>query len=327
MTLSVTAIGSSLHYQWKKDGDNIGTDSPTYVASAAGVYTVVVTGVCGSATSDPATVTVNANPAAPTITPLSSTAFCPGGNVILRSSYASGNIWNTTAATQDITVADAGSYTVVYTDANGCSATSLPLTVTVYPKPTLLVNSSPYVISSNEAFSYDAQSAVIGTSFTWVRPEVTGITASLASSGTGSIVSDVLVNNPNTNPIDVSYIYTLSANGCVNNDTVVVTVENVLARIVTTAPTVTTTSTPDPDFDVKAIPTTTTTNFNLIIQGKSTLPVSVFVYDAFGTIVERKQNIPAGSTLRFGDGWSAGMFLVEVIQGDRRKVVKVIKTN
>jgi parvulin-like peptidyl-prolyl isomerase len=64
-TFSVTATGTPpFSYQWKRDGADIaGATEPSYtipaVASAdAGSYTVVVTNPCGSATSDPALLTV-----------------------------------------------------------------------------------------------------------------------------------------------------------------------------------------------------------------------------------------------------------------------------
>ncbi|GEP51277.1 hypothetical protein FNO01nite_19490 [Flavobacterium noncentrifugens] len=59
-TFSVTATGSGLTYQWKKNGVNIpGATSSTYyipVVTAVnfGIYTVVVTNTAGSVTSDPA---------------------------------------------------------------------------------------------------------------------------------------------------------------------------------------------------------------------------------------------------------------------------------
>lgn len=67
LTLTVTATGDSpLHYQWKQDGDNVGTDSNTYEKSNVqesdvGDYTCVVTNHFGSDESNAATVTVTEN--------------------------------------------------------------------------------------------------------------------------------------------------------------------------------------------------------------------------------------------------------------------------
>src|SRR5207237_144414 len=81
--------------QWKLNGSPIGgATSTTYTAMASGSYTVVVTASgCSSAPSAATVVTVNPNPATPTITPGGPTTFCAGGSVLLTSSSATGNQW------------------------------------------------------------------------------------------------------------------------------------------------------------------------------------------------------------------------------------------
>ncbi len=66
---SVTAAGTSIGYQWKKDGGDIsGANSNTYSILStditdSGSYTVVVSNSCGSLESNPAILTVNPCPA------------------------------------------------------------------------------------------------------------------------------------------------------------------------------------------------------------------------------------------------------------------------
>jgi hypothetical protein len=114
--------------------------------SSSGVYSVIYIdgNGCASPSSSPVSVTVFANPAAPSISPSGPTTFCNGSNVTLTSSYTSGNSWNPgTAITQAITVNTSGTYTVTYTNANGCFATSAPIIVNVIPTsniPTITAN-------------------------------------------------------------------------------------------------------------------------------------------------------------------------------------------
>ncbi|MBI1765773.1 MAG: hypothetical protein HYR56_30580 [Acidobacteria bacterium] len=67
-TFAVAATGNGLTYQWRKNGTAIsGATSSTFnlasvVAGDAGSYDVVVTGACGSATSNAATLAVNTAP-------------------------------------------------------------------------------------------------------------------------------------------------------------------------------------------------------------------------------------------------------------------------
>src|SRR5205085_10362708 len=89
------------------------------------------------------TVAADHPPAAPaTSTGGASTTFCAGGSILLTSSSNSGNQWyrNGTAiggATSNTYTATAsGSYTVKFTDGNGCtSVPSAAVTVTVNPHP------------------------------------------------------------------------------------------------------------------------------------------------------------------------------------------------
>jgi hypothetical protein len=141
---SVTLTSSSATgNQWYLNGNPIGgATNQTYVATASGNYTVIVTiSGCASAASAPTTVTVNPTPPTPTITPGGPTTFCAGGSVTLTSSSATGNQWYLNGnpiggATNQTYVATAsGNYTVVVT-ASGCSsAASAPTTVTVNPIP------------------------------------------------------------------------------------------------------------------------------------------------------------------------------------------------
>lgn len=107
------------------------------VVSSSGTYSVTYTDGFGcSASSTPLVITVNNNPAVPTISAGGPTTFCDGGSVNLTSSQGSGNLWSTTATTPSINVTTSGSYTVTFTNANGCSSTSIPTVVTVNPTPT-----------------------------------------------------------------------------------------------------------------------------------------------------------------------------------------------
>src|SRR5207253_3152294 len=129
--------------QWYLGGNPIGgATSNTYVATATGNYTVVVTtGGCPSAASAATAVTVNPTPATPTITPGGPTTFCAGGSVTLTSSSATGNQWYLAGspiggATSNTYVATAtGNYTVVVTTSGCPSAASAATAVTVNPTP------------------------------------------------------------------------------------------------------------------------------------------------------------------------------------------------
>jgi uncharacterized protein (TIGR02145 family) len=114
-----------------------GTWSPAINNTATTTYTFTpATGQCGTSTT--MAVSINALPTA-TITPASSTSLCQGGSVVLNANTGTGltyvwkkdgtNISGATAASYTATTA--GSYTVVVTNTNNCSATSAAVEVTV----------------------------------------------------------------------------------------------------------------------------------------------------------------------------------------------------
>ena len=112
--------------------------------TSLGVYNYTITptgGGCTGIVTATGTITVNAVPATPTITPGGPTTFCAGGSVTLTSSSATGNQWYLNGnpiggATNQTYIATAsGNYTVTVT-ASGCpSAPSAATVVTVNPIP------------------------------------------------------------------------------------------------------------------------------------------------------------------------------------------------
>lgn len=74
--------------------------------------------------------------------------------------------------------------------------------------------SSPtnFTICSGKAFNYSATSITSGTTYTWNRPAVAGI-SNVAVSGNTAIVAETLVNTTNE-PITVTYFFTLTPDLC-----------------------------------------------------------------------------------------------------------------
>jgi invasion protein IalB len=155
VTFNVTATGTApLSYQWRKDGVNLaGATSASLTLSAvtsanAGSYTVVISNTAGSITSAAATLTVTSATVAPSITQQPVSQTVTAGNNVTFSVTATGtapltyqwrlngvNITGATGASltlSAVTTANAGSYTVVISNAAG-SVTSAAATLTVNP--------------------------------------------------------------------------------------------------------------------------------------------------------------------------------------------------
>ena len=112
-----------------------GQNTQSIVLNVSSIVSVTHTDANGCV-SQPSGIEVSERdlPAAPIINASGSTTLCSGGTVTLTSSYPSGNTWNTGAQTASIQVSAAGTYSVVHTDANGCSsAPSNSVQVSVNP--------------------------------------------------------------------------------------------------------------------------------------------------------------------------------------------------
>jgi hypothetical protein len=136
VTLTANA-GTS--YSW-----STGATTQSINITASGTYSVTVNQPGGCVTnSQDVTVTVHVAPPAG-ITASGPTTFCDGENVVLTASSGASYSWSNGASTPSITVSAAGNYTVTITQANGCSRTSTPTSVTVNPKPVVTLTASPY---------------------------------------------------------------------------------------------------------------------------------------------------------------------------------------
>jgi PKD repeat protein len=110
---------------------NTNTNQAFAVITSPGTYVFQVWAMDAYGCQDSATVSILVHPAAAPvfITPSGLTTLCAGDSVMLTSSSPTGNLWNTGATTQSITVYTGGVYSVTVIDANGCPS-SASITVT-----------------------------------------------------------------------------------------------------------------------------------------------------------------------------------------------------
>ncbi len=170
---AVTVAGSvPLYYQWYLNGtplagatQNSYTDADVQPADA-GTYVLVVTNDFGSATSDPAILTVIVPPSIPT--PPQSQAVIQGTNVTftvvatgtapLSFQWRKGGTpisgaMGTSYSLSNVQATDAGSYTVVVTNAAG-SATSGNVVLTVYVPPAITVQPTGQTLASGASATF-----------------------------------------------------------------------------------------------------------------------------------------------------------------------------
>ena len=193
---------------WSGPSATSGTFDPTAMSPGAYAYTVEPGATCGNSTAT-VTVTVNSAPVQPTISGPST--FCEGGSILLTSSNATAYSWSPGGqATPVITVRAVGTYAVT-TTANGCSSTSVPLSVVSQARSSAGNNGSVTACSDGPAFSLfpSLEGTADGTG-TWSGP---------------STVDNGLYDPATMEPGDYEYLVTGTA-PCPNNSAIVTVTEN-----------------------------------------------------------------------------------------------------
>lgn len=180
-SISTTSVTTCGNYSW---------NGTTYTSS--GIYTTTLTNSVGC--DSVATLNLTINQASGTISggPL---ALCNGGHVTLTAGTGSNYSWSNNATTQTINAFSAGTYTVTYTDNNGCTVTASQ-TVVAKSLPTSLsisVNGSTTVCEPNTVLYTVGTSAATlsGFNYQWNLngTPINGATDTIynASSGSGNV--------------------------------------------------------------------------------------------------------------------------------------------
>jgi hypothetical protein len=212
-TASISPLGATTFCQGGSVDIQASTGSSTYLwsngattsaisAATSGTYTVVVSNTFGcTATSNAIAVNVNPAPNA-TIYPGAAVNICDGSSVTLSTGTAAAYLWSNGSSAPTITLNAAGTYSVVLTGSNGCTATSSATTVTVTPVPVASISASgPTAICQGSSVILTAAPA---TNYLWNNGATTqSITVSTVGSyfvnvGTGSC-------SATSTPVFVSY--------------------------------------------------------------------------------------------------------------------------
>jgi len=186
VTLTASS-GTGYTYQWRRDGTSIsGATSTSYVANAAGTYTVVVTANGCSTTSSGISVSLIGAPSA-TITPASGTSICSGSSVSLNANTGTGYtyVWRRNgtaisgASSSSYSATSAGSYTVTITS-NGCTTTSSAVSVTVGTAPSATITAGGSTTFCSGASVTLSANTGTGLTYQWRRngTAITGGTSS-----------------------------------------------------------------------------------------------------------------------------------------------------
>ena len=195
---TLTANGGVV-YAWSN-----GDFTPSVTISQGGVYTVTATNAAGCSSTAEATVTVKP---LPDVHISGNSSFCQGDTSTLTATGASTYVWSNNSTSGSIAVSSPGGYTVLGTDANGCSNTAA-MTVSVNPTYYISIAQS---ICQGEVYNFHGMNLYAAGIYTQTFQTVNGcdsivtLTLTVKASPTLSISGNTVLCEGQTT--------TLTANG------------------------------------------------------------------------------------------------------------------
>jgi hypothetical protein len=67
--------------------------------------------------------------------------------------------------------------------------------------------------------------------------------------------------------------------------------------------------------------------FEIQLRGNADNNIRLTVYDYLGRVIERKSSLSSNQTVRLGNFYHSGIYLVEIVQGTQKQTLKLIKAN
>lgn len=205
--VSASGIGA-ISFQWQKDGTDIsGATSNCFAASTGGAYRCVVSGTCGSVTSNAATLTVNSAPSIQTH-PSGFTACAGHGQQLCVAASGSGTLsfqWRTndvdiSGATQScFSPAFSGNYRCAVSNSCG-TVVSNAAAVTANTAPTVSVQPVGASVCGGGSHQFCVVSADASAGFQWQvdRVDIPGATSNCLTANEPKAYRCVLSNSCGT---------------------------------------------------------------------------------------------------------------------------------
>lgn len=230
--LKATAPGGTYTWYDAATGGNLLFTGPNFQTPALTSNTVyyVQTTISGSTSSRTSVqVTTNTVPALPTA---ASVPTCYNTSTTLKATGSTGSYQWYDAATGGTLLASTDTYTTPVLTANAsyyvqalnnsCASARVEVDVTITSGPAI-TSAAADAVCSGTPLNYTITSDTPGATYSWARPQVTGISNAAVASHQSNQITETLVNITNS-PIDVTYNITAGTTGCSSNFQYVVTV-------------------------------------------------------------------------------------------------------
>ena len=305
--------GMDVTYQWRLEGVDIsGETSNSIIVTTPGSYSCLITNACGTFVSNSISTFAIIPPQA-MITVTGPTYFCNSGSVWMNANPGEWYTWQRngitiSGATSDFYLAQtAGSYTVTVSNECGASTVSSPVNVTMggaAPVKPAVINGPSTFCSGQSGVVYSIDPVPDAFSYVW-----------LISNGN-------ITSGQYTTSITVTFgdkggkIRVLATNSCGNSN---YEVKNVHKNCREGGESI-----EDIFPELTVFPNPSSSGFTLNISDADQ-DVVLIVRDMTGRELEQKNLAKGILQVEFGFDLPAGIYLAEIVSGENRKLVKLIR--
>lgn len=304
------AASGNASYLW-----STGETTQCITVSAAGTYSVTVTNANGCSSTCSKTVTVYPLPACDiTVTACYKNSICQGQTASLCAAAGLGYTynWSTGETTQCITVSAAGKYTVTVTNSNGCTSTC-SVKIKVIAAPLVAVTTQTNTTQCN---NNDGSVTVTGSGgkapYKYSMNSVSGFKASATFSGLAAGNYTVYVKDANKCTGSVTLTISAPA-GC-----------NSVAAVSVASASTSGGKSLSYNLYTTVLPNPSSTEFTLLIKSDRQETVEIRVLDMYGKTVHSAKG-SVNDAYHFGSRFTAGLYIVQILQNDKIKTIKIIK--
>lgn len=313
-TVTVTASGTGLAYQWEISTDNgstwnniSGAQSASYTVNTVALsangnlYRVIISAAapCGSVTSGTALLTVNPIPTVgANVSP--GDIVCAGTSITLSGTGAATYSWNNGVSNGvPFAINNTTTYSVAGTSAAGCLGTA-DVTINVNPNPTVSVTASGgTVLAPGQSVTLTATSTPTAATYTWYRngQVIPGATANTYT-----------VTNNSAADLGAFYAVATTSDGCQGQSSLIDVSATILSLL-----------SPNP----------TTGSFVVSMPGQSGSGAWIIsLYDSKGALVfQNKYNYTGSTPIQVVTrGLSSGVYTVDIrdVNGKRQVSKKIV---
>ena len=344
--LNVVASGTGITYKWYKNTKNSnvagtlisGATAANYIpiTSTAGTlyyYCVASNGTCTATSLVSGAILSVALPAKPA-TIAGTLSVCTGATTQLSETTLNG-VWSSTnnsvasiSSSGRVKGISVGTVTIVYTITNttGCISSNTA-TITVKGSPIITQQPASLNTTASQPASFTVAGTGIVSTYKWELSTNGTSWSTIAKAGvyTSTTTANLTISSVSVGMNGYKYRCTETGNCTAQvSDAAILSVNSAIIVPLVSITKDVERLIPLTIFELKAYPNPSKNTFHLIVKSVVDAPIDIVISNILGMPITRLKTMP-GEDLIFGSNLLSGMYILQAIQGNQQKSMKLIK--